>query len=61
MNKICASCGKNLTKVAGVGGFWEGGKGTTDKANMSSKDSHKFKGSKNKTVSNKKKSEILKK
>jgi len=53
-NKLCCSCGKSFTKDTGVSGFWEGGKGCRNKSQMSSKDSHKFKNSNNKTISRKK-------
>ena len=53
-NKICIKCGKGfLIEINSV--FWEGGKGCRDKSKMSNKDNHKFRNSKLKTISNKKK------
>lgn len=57
-NKVCCSCGKGFSKDIGVQGFWEGGKGCRNKAMMSSKDSHKFKNSNNKTISRRKMKEV---
>jgi len=57
--KICVKCSKAFTQeVSSV--FWEGGKGCRDKAKMSNKDDRKFKNSDNKTISNKKKSQLEK-
>ncbi len=57
-NKVCASCGKSFSRDTGGNGFWEGGKGTRNKTFMSSKDSHKFKNSVNKTISKRKMKEM---
>ena len=48
------SCGRELTRKDGRG-FWEGGKGTRNRINMSKKDSKKYQGL-GKTISNKSKS-----
>jgi hypothetical protein len=60
-NNMCAKCGRNLKKEEAGKGFWEGGKGTRDKALMSNKDNHKFKNSGMKTISNKKKEKMMEK
>ena len=52
-NKVCQKCGKAFTRMDQGKKFWEGGKGMRNKALMSSKDSHKFKGI-FKTISKKK-------
>ena len=52
-NKVCQKCGKAFTRMDQGKKFWEGGKGMRNKALMSSKDSHKFKGI-YKTISKKK-------
>ena len=52
-NKVCQKCGKTFTRMDQGKKFWEGGKGMRNKALMSSKDSHKFKGI-YKTISKKK-------
>ncbi len=60
-NKICQKCGKGFTKSDQGKKFWEGGKGMRNKNLMSSRDSHKFKGT-CKTISRKKvKKELEKK
>ena len=60
-NKICQKCGKGFTKNDQGKKFWEGGKGMRNKNLMSSRDSHKFKGT-CKTISRKKvKKELEKK
>ena len=60
-NKICQKCGKCFTKNDQGKKFWEGGKGMRNKNLMSSRDSHKFKGT-CKTISRKKvKKELEKK
>ena len=51
--KFCQKCGKAFTRMDQGKKFWEGGKGMRNKALMSSKDSHKFKGI-YKTISKKK-------
>jgi uncharacterized CHY-type Zn-finger protein len=59
-NPICSKCGKYFTKEVSKRGFWEGGKGCRNKAFMSNKDEHKFKNSCSKTVSRKKRDEMMK-
>jgi uncharacterized CHY-type Zn-finger protein len=60
-NKVCAKCGNGFFREDSGKGFWEGGKGCRNKAMMNNKDSHKFKNSKMKTISKKKKEELINK
>jgi len=57
----CKRCGKQVAKVGTKSRFWEGGKGTRDKKNMSNKDSHKFSGQAKTTSNHKKKNQKQKK